>query len=642
MKYRREIDGLRALAVMPVILFHAGFQFFSGGYIGVDVFFVISGYLITTILLSELEEGRFSIVNFYARRARRILPALIFVLTCSLPFAWLWLFPQDMNSFAQSLTAVTAFVSNIFFWKTSGYFDTAAELKPLLHTWSLAVEEQYYLFFPILLMATWQLGKLRVAGLLALIFLASFGAALWAVHAKPMAAFFLLPTRGWELLVGGFAAFYLHGRAEPPLRRWLAEAGGMAGVILIVGAVFLFDKNTPFPGLPALVPTLGAALIIVCSHPGTLAGKLLGFPVLVGIGLISYSAYLWHQPIFAFARHRSLDEPGHLVFGGLTVLTLLLAVFSWRFVERPFRKPGQFTRRQVFVLGLACSLILAGTGWLGSRTDGFSSRYDIALAPKPWDSIKCHGAAAIAAYEDPLAACLGAAGNGKGGDIYLIGDSHAAQLTFPLGDLARSRGSGFFFINTEGEGDFPYSFLKAAPVEADRLLDHVAATADQGDLLVMTFHRGRLNDSRDRHLPLSEDPAIDARTETFIQNMERYLPKLAKAGLKIYLVKDTPLLSETTNVEKCAYFNLKTDTNPCLVGMAQDTHTRLRQSRAFDRLAADYPGSVIVLDPLPALYAGKETFNPIYPDGSYRMFDKHHLTAPAALELLPYFRQVVR
>ena len=159
MNYRREIDGLRALAVLPVILFHAGFETFSGGFVGVDVFFVISGYLITTIILAELEQGRFSIVNFYERRARRILPALFLVMLVCIPFAWIWLLPSDMKDFSQSLIAVAIFASNILFWRESGYFDTAAELKPLLHTWSLAVEEQYYVLFPLFLMLFWKLGK---------------------------------------------------------------------------------------------------------------------------------------------------------------------------------------------------------------------------------------------------------------------------------------------------------------------------------------------------------------------------------------------------------------------------------------------------------------------------------------------------
>ena len=209
MNYRREIDGLRALALLPVILFHAGFETFSGGFIGVDVFFVISGYLITTIILAELKQEKFSIINFYERRARRILPALYLMMLVCIPFAGFWLSPSGMKDFSQSLVAISVFASNILFSRESGYFDIAADLKPLLHTWSLAVEEQYYLLFPLFLIATWKLGKRWILGILGVVFIASLALAQWAAFAKPAAAFYLLPTRGWELLIGTFAAFYL-------------------------------------------------------------------------------------------------------------------------------------------------------------------------------------------------------------------------------------------------------------------------------------------------------------------------------------------------------------------------------------------------------------------------------------------------
>ncbi|MCF7969083.1 MAG: acyltransferase [Methylococcaceae bacterium] len=342
MDYRREIDGLRALAVLPVILFHAGFERFSGGFVGVDVFFVISGYLITTIILAELEQGKFSIVNFYERRARRILPALFLVMLVCIPFAWLYLPSPEYKDFSQSLVAVSVFASNILFWRESGYFDTAAELKPLLHTWSLAVEEQYYVLFPPVLMLFWRLGKRWILVMLGLVFVASLAVAEWAAYAKPAAAFYLLPTRGWELLVGAFAAFYLSKASRKGFSKAVGEVGGWLGVTLILYAVFACSKATPFPGLYALVPTLGAVLVILFATQQTTVGKFIGNKVFVGVGVISYSAYLWHQPLFAFAKQRSLTEPSHIVFLILSALTLLLAYLSWRYVETPFRAKSKF------------------------------------------------------------------------------------------------------------------------------------------------------------------------------------------------------------------------------------------------------------------------------------------------------------
>jgi len=369
MKYRAEIDGLRALAVLPVILFHAGFESFSGGFVGVDVFFVISGYLITTIIISEMAKGNFSIVNFYERRARRILPAMFFVIAVSLPFAWFWLGPSDLKDFGQSLVAVSTFSSNILFWRESGYFDTVAELKPLLHTWSLAVEEQYYVIFPIFLMLTWRLGVQWVVTLLAIIFLLSLSLAQWGAYNNPFAAFFLLPTRGWELLVGVFAAFYLkyntHLKSQP-LNQFLS----LLGFSMIAYSIIVFNKTTPFPGLHALIPTLGTGLLILCAVPKTFIHSLLSMKSIVGIGLISYSAYLWHQPLLAFARHRLLGEVPDLLLIVLCITSLVMAWFSWHFVEKPFRHKLILKRKFIFAFSsLGISFLLLTGLWLNA-TDG--------------------------------------------------------------------------------------------------------------------------------------------------------------------------------------------------------------------------------------------------------------------------------
>lgn len=370
MDYRREIDGLRALAVVPVILFHAGFQTFSGGFVGVDVFFVISGYLITTIILAELEQGNFSIINFYERRARRILPALFLVMLVCLPFAWLWLLPSDMMDFSQSVAAVSVFASNILFWRESGYFDTAAELKPLLHTWSLAVEEQYYVLFPVFLMLTWRFGKRWVLVILAVVAVISLALAHRGATATPTATFFLLPTRGWELLVGAFVAFHFSNPNRWHPSKAVSEVGSALGLTLLTYAIFAYSKQTPFPSLYALVPTVGTALIILLATQKTFVGQLLASNVFVGIGLISYSAYLLHQPMFAFARHRSLEEPSQLVFGLLAICAVALACFSWRFIETPFRHKRWMARKQIFAYGFVFSVLFFGVGSVGYILDG--------------------------------------------------------------------------------------------------------------------------------------------------------------------------------------------------------------------------------------------------------------------------------
>lgn len=351
MRYRAEVDGLRALAVIPVILFHAGFNSFSGGFVGVDVFFVISGYLITSIILTELESNKFSILNFYERRARRILPVLFFVMLVCIPFAWLWLMPLDLKDFFQSIIAVATFSSNILFWLESDYFDTAAELKPLLHTWSLAVEEQYYIFFPLFLMFLWGQGKRVIISALLVIFLLSLSLAQWAAFNAPTANFYLLPTRGWELLIGVFAAFYLNQQTAKWMLPKLNNLLSSLGLLLIFISVFIFDSSIPFPSVYALVPTIGTVLIIVFAQEGTWVQRFLSNKLFVGVGLISYSAYLWHQPIFALVKYRSFTEPSHGLMLLLCIAVVLLSYLSWRFVEIPFRNKQAYSRRFIFASG---------------------------------------------------------------------------------------------------------------------------------------------------------------------------------------------------------------------------------------------------------------------------------------------------
>jgi peptidoglycan/LPS O-acetylase OafA/YrhL len=372
-KYRPEIDGLRAVAVLPVVLFHAGFSAFGGGYVGVDVFFVISGYLITTLILRDVEAGTFSFRDFYERRARRILPALFLVLLCCIPFAWMWMMPDEMRNFSRTLSSVILFTSNISLWERTGYFDQAAELNPLLHTWSLAVEEQFYIIFPLIVLLLWRFGRGSLVTALLLIAGVSLALSEYASRSFPSFNFFWLPTRAWELMAGALCAFLI---LRPNLKR--DEALSLAGLAAIVLSVVLFDATTPFPSLYALLPVLGTCAIILFAVPGTLVHSLLSARVLVGVGLISYSAYLWHQPLFAFARIRSLIEPSPLLMAGLAVAAFGLAYISWRFVEMPFRRRGSWPLpgwRSVALASVTAAALLLAFGKTGNMTKGFPERF---------------------------------------------------------------------------------------------------------------------------------------------------------------------------------------------------------------------------------------------------------------------------
>src|SRR5574343_93493 len=369
MKYRRDIDGLRAMAVIPVMLFHAGVPIFPGGFVGVDVFFVISGYLISTLIIQDLRQGSFSLAAFYERRVRRIMPALVIIMLFSVPAAWVLMPPADLKDFTESLAAVTVSLSNVLFWSESGYFATDAELKPLLHTCSLGVEEQFYLLYPIILVwvhrhrhhGPWLLGMLG---------LASLAFAQWQVVHQPQAAFFLLPARFWELLAGGLAAFVLLDRPAI-ISHALRPVGSAIGLLMIVAAALLFDSDLPFPGMSALLPVAGSVLVILCAGPDNFVGRLLGSHPLVGIGLVSYSAYLWHQPLLAFARYREHSLDAGILGPLLCLLSLILAWFTWRFIERPFRTPGEVSTKNLTRLALVSGVGFIIFGVVGHMTDGF-------------------------------------------------------------------------------------------------------------------------------------------------------------------------------------------------------------------------------------------------------------------------------
>ena len=437
MQYRSEIDGLRAVAVIPVILFHAGINAFSGGYVGVDIFFVISGYLITSIILSEISNQNFSLISFYERRARRILPALFFVMFFCLPFAWFWLMPHELKGFSQSLVAVTSFSSNIYFWMTTGYFETAAELRPLLHTWSLAVEEQYYLVFPIFLVLGMRWGRNKVIPILIFIAGLSLFSAQFMLATRPALTFYLLPTRIWELLLGGLIAFYPQISSQDKRLGLMGELGSMVGLALICYAIFGFNKFTPFPGVNALIPVFGAMLIIIYANQETTVGRLLSTRPLVGLGLISYSLYLWHQPIFAFARIKLIDEPNQYLLIALSFLAAFFAYISWKFVETPFRNKRLFNRKKICSLSILATVFFISFGLIGQFTSGFLTKSQKAvLAYNEYQNqSKAIGRVGTCFLDvgEPLdlfnASCIA---NGDKDSVFIWGDSHAAALSYGL------------------------------------------------------------------------------------------------------------------------------------------------------------------------------------------------------------------
>ncbi len=370
--YRPEVDGLRAVAVIPVLLFHADPHRFGGGFLGVDIFFVISGFLITSIILKAMDEGGFTILNFYERRARRILPAFFTVAIITSLAAWQILMPLELDEFGRSLIAASLFYSNFYFYGETGYFATAAELQPMLHTWSLSVEEQFYIVYPALLLFLVSRGYSLtiVLGLLAFV---SVATAEITSRVNAEFSFFASHTRAFELLCGALVAVNRETLLQwsVQLKRLLASAGFVGCLI----SFFLFSfEGFRHPGLVTLLPVVSTSLVLAFACPGNIAGLVLSWRPLVGIGLISYSLYLWHQPVFALYRVQQARDLADTELVGLIGLSVVLAVLSWAFIERPFRRRSVVSTRMISRWAAVFVLMPLLAGFVFSEMKGFPQR----------------------------------------------------------------------------------------------------------------------------------------------------------------------------------------------------------------------------------------------------------------------------
>ena len=438
MRYRPEVDGLRALAVLPVLLFHANPALVPGGYLGVDIFFVISGFLITGLLIEDMDEGRYSLARFYERRARRILPALLVVIAVTLVLAWALMLPRAFGTTARSAAAAAAFLSNVFFWQTTDYFDIDAIAQPLLHTWSLAVEEQFYILFPLLLAALWRRVSPRViVALLAGVLLASLALAAWGSGAHAKVNYYFTFSRFWELLAGSLGAFAVRHRPLQP-RGLLAGAG----LVAVVASMVLFRQNTPHPGLLTVIPVGGALAVLLWGRADTGVGRALSLRPVVGIGKISYSLYLWHFPVFSFAAVLGPVSAAAWHIALQIAVTFALGVASWRWVETPLRHvpqgqkggAGQGPGRALWTSGVALLVIVALGQTLG-HSPKVTWRY---LAASPPDRAMLMfpetykgqaGGAHLCFFAKPemvagIARCIPP----ERPNVVLWGDSHAAAL----------------------------------------------------------------------------------------------------------------------------------------------------------------------------------------------------------------------
>lgn len=620
MKYRSEIDGLRTVAIVPVLLFHAGIPYIGGGYVGVDVFFTISGYLITKIISEEMLAGRFRISNFYERRVRRILPCFFVVLIVSAVAASLLFLPRDFDAFCKSAVSAIFFASNFKFYREAGYFDAAADTKPLLHTWSLAVEEQFYIFFPIALYCLYRWAPRRVLHVLVPVAILSFALSLWATDRAPVFNFFLAPTRIWELFVGSFLALGIFPdlRAKP-----LREALAALGVGLIAWAVFAFRPETPFPGANALFPVLGAALIIYASQQ-TMVGRVLSLRPVVFIGLISYSLYMWHWPIIVFTKYYLLRSLVGWESVAVIVASVVLATFSWHFVERPFRTKGVVSRRTIFASAAAAMSLASVVALAGHFTHGWVGRFppavrQIAEASQDFSPLrqKCHS---TETYDvPPEKSCVYGA---HVEPTYAIwGDSHAVELAYALGELAAAHNLALVQLSSS-----------ACPptigyTPANRL------GCDDRNRSVMRY---LLADGRLRTVFLvSSYSAPDAAAEPALgAGLDRAVHQLEESGREVVLIYPTP--DPSTVIPNALARYLLSGKDPAELTIKRDDYQRKvgPALTILDEVPAG-PGTLQRVKPVSLLC--NDTDCKTYADGRPLYFDDLHLSMAGARYIAPLF-----
>ena len=610
--YRPDIDGLRAIAVGSVVVFHAFPWLVPGGYVGVDVFFVISGFLITTNILGGLSTGTFTIRGFYDRRVRRIFPALAVVLATTYALGWVTLFDKEFEQLGKHVAGGAFFVSNLFLWAESGYFDTSSEVKPLVHLWSLGIEEQFYIVWPLVLWAVFRFGRrLRSNVIVSTVVLMVVSFVLGLLALDSVGGYYSPINRFWELLVGALLAIVSFGRPTPLLERFgarRAQAVASLGMVLVIVPMFALNDNSSFPGWNAIPPTVGAALLIA-SGPHTWWGRqVLSRRLMVGIGLVSYPLYLWHWPLLVYARILASGVPAAGIRVGAVVLAVVLSYLTYRLVERPLR----FNRRRtVVVTGLVAAV--AAIGGLGAYThsqNGLNGRgfNDINIAIDPGevrdiDVISFPGCGLSPDVQELFADCRV---DVRGAATYaLIGDSKASTLIggfmrTSLDDaywtiLGGTRGLGSAVPLVSDEPSYErFQPLIVPAVEAVIADPRIEIVVLQGAV------RAMFESPVETNFAWLPDSPNYGKVETGLRETVR---RLVDGGKKVVLYVDNPALAAPEDCSErrstIGFLNslLVTDNDACTVSR-NDFLAHTADYRALlDRVATEFGGSATVFDP---------------------------------------------
>ncbi len=651
--YRPEIDGLRAVSVIGVVLFHLGLGF-PGGFVGVDVFFVISGFLITGILLRQLKEEKFSLSDFWARRIRRIMPAALVMVLVTLFLGGLQYTPDRFSSLARSAMSHVLISSNCYFSRDAGYFAEKSDFEPLLHTWSLSVEEQFYLIFPLMMIFIWKRWRGNLIWIFAALAAVSFAWSYLELADDPKDAFFLLPARGWELLAGAILAM------TPTLRfaRATRETLSSIGLLMVLVPMFLYDRATLFPGPAALPPVLGAVLFILAGG-STLAGKLLSAKTMVGVGLISYSLYLWHWPLVVYAREINVDLSLTWKLS-LLVASFVMGFLSWRWIETPFRT-GRFlaTKPRALRFGLVSALGLFGVALGIKMSDGLPSRF-----PKEMQLIieDVHWNGGEYTSSKSIAQAIGSEGDGPV-DFVLWGDSHGASAAPAVNASARSYGlKGLAYLNN---GTPPVTQLWFADMDAEgaekmtsmneRVMNEIIEHRPKVVILVGRWVARcegynaieMVGEREDYHFAtmvvdsMIPEPEFTQTSSALIRQLTAMNTRLAAHDIQLVLIQQVP---ESTIGGTASRFYAKTRYPETHDTLPQFTTTpsehAARQKRTMDTLAKLSARGLKIVDPTDQFFREGKGLK-IFAERSYYR-DEDHLTRSGSLHYLtPVFNQIM-
>ncbi|QOY94046.1 acyltransferase [Massilia sp. UMI-21] len=580
--YRPDIDGLRAVAVLSVVLFHAFPTALRGGFIGVDVFFVISGFLISSILLRELQQGSFSFAGFYARRVRRIFPALALVLAACLAFGWLALFPDEYQQLGKHVVGGAGFAANFFYWAQVGYFDTAADTKPLLHLWSLGIEEQFYILWPVILLlawrlrARWRVNLLVVAGVLAL---ASFALNVAGIAAHPSATFYSPASRAWELLLGAGLACL---QAGPPRAARLPAPDLLAwtGAVLLAAGLALITRTSLFPGWYALLPVLGAVLLIAAGPQAWFNRVVLSNRLMVWVGLVSYPLYLWHWPLLSFAQIIESREPQPAIRAGAVLLALLLAWLTYRLVERPLRAGAARDRRAVVAALCALMIACAGGGAYIYLNEGLPARKAVqenlanqrALVVVE-DKANAEACKKRYGFDSIYEYCL-QADPAKEASVVLLGDSHAYHVVAGLTRYYSSVGQNLLMLGTR----HPYWGLEPGSdpyQQATQPMLELALAMPSVKTVVFSTHL-RFGTGADQRI------WVDAARDTF----RRFIA----AGKEVIFMNDVPIVGfDPRSCIKRAGVASSATRMPCAITRAEWEQQIVGHRQVLAAFAREFP-----------------------------------------------------